>query len=94
MHIRYIFGGKNMSTPIITTQTSTAPGLDNHAFRLVKIIETRKDANNQDVHYLTVCLETLVDGRPERTKVASLALSTDATDAPNLSWQAYAEQDL
>ncbi len=82
-----------MSTPIVSTQTSTVPGLEDHAFRIVKVIETKKDANNQDVHFLTVMMETLIDGKPTRTKVASLALSS-VSDTPTLSWEGYAEQDL
>lgn len=82
-----------MNPPKITSQTSQVPGLPDHAFRLVKVIETRKDANDQDIHYLTVFMETLIEGRPSRKKVASLALSA-AGDTPTLSWQAYAEQDL
>jgi hypothetical protein len=82
-----------MSTPIVSTQTSAVPGLEDHAFRIVKVIETRKDANNQDVHFLTVMMETLIDGKPKRTKVASLALSA-VSDSPTLTWEGYAEQDL
>lgn len=81
-----------MSKPIITTRTSATPDLPDHAFRLVKIIETRKDTNNRDIHHLTVCLETRVNGTPTRTKVASLVLTPG--DIPSLAWQAYAEQDL
>ncbi|MFX1561679.1 MAG: hypothetical protein ACFFDP_00025 [Promethearchaeota archaeon] len=80
-----------MSTPLISSQISAVPDLPDHTFRLVKIIETRKDANNKDIHHLTVCLETLVDGTITRTKIASLILSLG--DVPSLSWQAYAEQD-
>lgn len=83
-----------MNPPIISTQTTTVPELPDHAFRLVKVIETRKDANNREIHYLTVFMETLIDGQPTRKKVASLALSTDGDDRPTLSWKAYAEQDL
>jgi len=80
-----------MNTPLFSSQTSAIPDLPDHTFRLVKIIETRKDVNNRDVHHLTVCLETLVDGTITRTKIASLALTPG--DMPLLSWQAYAEQD-
>lgn len=83
-----------MNSPIVTSKTSTAPGLPDHAFHLVKVIETRKDAKNRDVHHLTVFMETLVEGRPTRKKVASLALSADDNDTPSLSWQAYVEQDF
>ncbi|MDO8056150.1 MAG: hypothetical protein Q6361_04755 [Candidatus Hermodarchaeota archaeon] len=83
-----------MSTPIISQQTATVPDLPDHAFRLVKVIETRKDVNNQEVHYLTVLMETLIDGLPSRQKVTSLALSTNQDDLPTLSWQGYVEQDL
>ena len=82
-----------MSTPIITSQTSTVPNLPDHEFRLVKVVETRKDANNRDVHHLTVFFETLIDGSPTRQKVASLALSSDAKATPTLSWQAYMERE-
>ncbi|MFX1562821.1 MAG: hypothetical protein ACFFDP_05900 [Promethearchaeota archaeon] len=81
-----------MSTPIITERIGATPDLPDHAFRMVKIVETRKDANNKETHHLTVCIETLVDGTPTRTKVASLMLTPG--DIPSLSWQAYAEQDL
>jgi hypothetical protein len=81
-----------MSSPIITTQTSVVPNLPDHSIRMVKIIETQKDANNREIHHLTVCIETLVDGTPTRTKVASLALTPG--DMPTLSWEAYAEQDI
>ena len=83
-----------MNPPLITSQTSTVPTLPDHAFRLVKVIETRKDAKNRDVHYLTVFMETFVEGRRTRKKVTSLALSADESDTPTLSWQAYAEQDF
>jgi hypothetical protein len=83
-----------MSSPQITSQTTTVPGLPDHAFRLVKVIETRKDKDKRDIHFLTVFMETLVEGRITRKKVTSLALSADASDAPTLSWQAYVEQDL
>ena len=83
-----------MSSPLVTSHTSTVPGLPDHAFRLVKVIETRKDKNKRDVHYLTVFMETLVEGRITRKKVTSLALSADESDAPTLSWQAYVEHDL
>ncbi len=83
-----------MNPPLITSQTSTVPNLPDHAFHLVKVIETRKDKKNRDVHYLTVFMETFVDGRRTRKKVTSLALSADEHDTPNLSWQAYAEQDF
>ena len=83
-----------MTSPLITSQTSTVPGLPDHAFKLVKVIETRKDKHKRDVHYLTVFMETLVEGRVTRKKVTSLALSADASDAPTLSWQGYVEQDL
>ncbi|MFW9934093.1 MAG: hypothetical protein ACFFDU_01005 [Candidatus Thorarchaeota archaeon] len=83
-----------MSSPLIKSQTSTIPGLPDHTFRLVKVIETRKDKNKQDVHYLTVFMETLIEGRVTRKKMASLALSADQSDAPTLSWQAYMEQDF
>jgi len=83
-----------MNPPLITSQTSTIPGLPDHTFRLVKVIETRQDKNKRDVHYLTVFMETLVEGRPTRKKVTSLALSSDGSDGPTLSWQAYMEQDL
>ena len=83
-----------MSSPIVSQQTATVSDLPDHAFRLVKVIETRKDANNRDVHHLTVFMETLVDGRPSRQKVTSLALSADHDDMPTLSWQGYVEQDL
>lgn len=82
-----------MNPPKITSQTSQVPGLPDHAFRLVKVIETRKDANDQDIHYLTVFMETLIEGRPSCKKVASLALLATG-DTPTLSWQAYTEQDL
>ena len=83
-----------MNPPLITSQTSTVPNLPDHAFRLVKVIETQKDKKNRDVHYLTVFMETFVDGRRTRKKVTSLALSADEDDKPTLSWQAYAEQDF
>jgi hypothetical protein len=90
----HILEGFCMSTPIISQQTATVPALPDHAFRLVKVIETRKDANNRDVHHLTVFMETLIDGRPSRQKVTSIALSTDQDDLPTLSWQGYVEHDL
>lgn len=83
-----------MSSPQITSQTTTVPGLPDHAFRLVKVIETRKDKNKRDMHFLTVFMETLVEGRITRKKVTSLALSAGSSNAPTLSWQAYVEQDL
>lgn len=83
-----------MNPPLITSQTSTVPNLPDHAFRLVKVVETRKDAKDRDIHYLTVFMETFVDGRRTRKKVTSLALSADEHDTPTLSWQAYAEQDF
>ena len=83
-----------MNPPLITSQTSTVPNLPDHAFRLVKVIETRKDAKDRDIHYLTVFMETFVDGRRTRKKVTSLALSADEHATPTLSWQAYAEQDF
>ncbi len=92
--IVYIQEGLSMSSPLVKSQTSTIPGLPDHTFRLVKIIETRKDKNKRDVHYLTVFMETLVEGRVTRKKIASLTLSADQSDAPTLSWQAYMEQDL
>jgi hypothetical protein len=92
--ILYILEGFCMNPPLITSQTSTVPGLPDHAFRLVKVIETRKDKNERDVHYLTVFMETRVEGRLTRKKVTSLALSADGSDAPTLSFQGYVEQDL
>lgn len=83
-----------MSTPVFSQQTATVPDLPDHSFRLVKVIETRKDANNQDVHHLTVFMETLIDGRPSRQKVTSMVLSTNQDDLPTLSWHGYVEQDL
>jgi hypothetical protein len=83
-----------MNSPLVQSQISTVPGLPDHAFRLVKVIETRKDKNSQDIHYLTVFMETLVDGHITRKKVTSLALTLDGSNAPTLSWQAYLEQDL
>ena len=82
-----------MSKPIVTTRTSTVPNLPDHAFRMVKVIETRKDANNHDVHHLTVFLEHLIDGTPTRTKVATLALTPDGSDTPSLTWQGYMERE-
>ncbi|MFX0169754.1 MAG: hypothetical protein ACFE89_10415 [Candidatus Hodarchaeota archaeon] len=83
-----------MSTPTISQQTTKVPNLPDHEFRLVKVIETRKDANNRDVHFLTVFMETLVEGRPTRQKVTSLALSAGLGNSPTLAWQGYMEQDL
>ncbi|MFX1510859.1 MAG: hypothetical protein ACFFBR_11200 [Promethearchaeota archaeon] len=83
-----------MNSPRITSQTATVPGLPDHAFRLVKVIETRKDKHKRDVHYLTVFMETLVDGQVTRKKVTSLALSLDELETPSLSWQGYMEQDF
>ncbi|MFX1564725.1 MAG: hypothetical protein ACFFCH_01920 [Promethearchaeota archaeon] len=83
-----------MSSPFLTSQTATIPDLPGHAFRLVKVIEKRKDKNQRDVHYLTVFMETLVDGQVTRKKVTSLALSLDELETPSLSWQGYVEQDL
>ena len=84
-----------MDTPRITTQISTPPGLPGHAFRLVKIVETRKDDQNRDVHYLTICLEHLVDGTPIRTKIATLSLHQPGEDqsTPDLTWHTYLERD-
>lgn len=83
-----------MSTPTISQQTTTVPNLPDHGFRLVKVIETRKDTNNRDVHFLTVFMETLVEGRPTRQKVTSLTLSAGLDNSPTLAWQGYMEQDL
>jgi len=85
----------SMDTAKVSTQVSTPPGLPGHAFRLVKIIETRKDEQNRDIHYLTICLEHLVDGVPTRTKIATLSLRqpTDDREAPSLSWHTYMERD-
>jgi hypothetical protein len=80
-----------MSTPIVSEHTARIPELPDHAFRLVKVVETRKDADGRDVHVLTVSVETLVDGAPSRTKIASLALQPGAT--PSLAWQGYMERD-
>ncbi len=83
-----------MDSPLVKSHTSTVSGLPDHAFRLVKIIETGKDSNNSDVHYLTVFMETFVEGHLTRKKVASLTLSADDYKAPSLSWQGYVEQDF
>lgn len=80
-----------MSKPIVSEQTARIPGLPEHAFRLVKVLETRKDADGRDIHLLTVSVETLIDGTPTRTKVASLALQPGAT--PSLTWQGYVERE-
>lgn len=80
-----------MSSPIVSERTAKIPELPDHAFRLIKIVETRKDANGRDIHFLTVSVETLVDGTATRTKVASLALQPGAT--PSLAWQGYVERD-
>jgi len=78
-----------MSSPIVSEHMARIPELPEHAFRLVKVIETRKDANGRAIHFLTVSVETLVDGTPTRTKVASLALQPGAT--PSLAWKGYLE---
>lgn len=83
-----------MNLPLVKSHTTTVSGLPDHAFRLVKIIETRKDSNNRDVHYLTVFMETFAEGQLTRKKVASLSLSADESKTPSLSWQSYIEQDF
>jgi hypothetical protein len=80
-----------MDSRVVSEHLAKIPELPEHSFRLVKIIETRKDGNNRDIHYLTVCVETLVDGTPTRTKVASLALQPGIT--PSLAWQGFAERE-
>ncbi len=84
-----------MSIPRVTTQTSTTPQLPGHTFKLVKVITTTKDNEGRDVHSLTVYLEHLVDGTPQRTKVANLTLQPTETleETPQLAWQSYVERD-
>jgi hypothetical protein len=80
-----------MDSRIVSERTARIPELPDHGFRLVKVIETRKDGKNRDIHYLTVCVETLVDGTVSRTKVASLALQSGVT--PSLAWQGFVERE-